>query len=591
MEYETKWVGKYKSPKEYYLSNYDPKYYEFDKFQLEIDPDETMEEVEAYDQDRQQKEIIKCAQSFFYFCHKYIKILHPTKGLIPFVLFKYQCKVIKDYEQNRFCIISKFRQGGLTTVTLLWGLWRCMFKLDQQIMLLSKTDREATDIGMIVDRAVEHFPTWLKPKKDGGKWNDHLKMFNETGGAIKFYSPEAARGKAVTFLIVDEAAFIPEMDKHWKAMWPVLSTGGSCTLISTVNGMGNWYQETYSDAQESRNKFHVIDLDYWEHPDYNDPEWISDQKAQLGEKGFLQEVMRQFLGTGQTYINYQIIMELTEKVKKTEPIRKLFPQYVNLHGRAAQLESEINKGALWIWKEPIPGREYILSADCSDGQGENNDASCFQILDLLTLEQVGEFYSNLASTAIFAQIIYQTGVFYNTALVVIENMGPGGAVLSHLQHQLEYENLYYEKHDKIGIKIGQSNRMLILDTLQSRLCNKSLILNSIRLVDELNTFEYNPNSQKAEARKGKHDDAIMAMAIGLYVKDLMVRNMPVGHDIPAEKIKNSILDEIKRELEINREDFIDEETNLLNDEKDDVLFELSLKLRRKNAALLKEFGW
>ena len=51
------------------------------------------------------------------------------------------------------------------------------------------------------------------------------------------------------------------MEKHWKAMWPILSTGGSCTLVSTVNGLGNWYQETYHDAQEGRNKFHVIDLD------------------------------------------------------------------------------------------------------------------------------------------------------------------------------------------------------------------------------------------------------------------------------------------------------------------------------------------
>ena len=49
-----------------------------------------------------------------------------------------------------------------------------MFQLDQQIMLISKTDREATDIGMMADRACENLPEWLKPKKDS-KWNDHLK--------------------------------------------------------------------------------------------------------------------------------------------------------------------------------------------------------------------------------------------------------------------------------------------------------------------------------------------------------------------------------------------------------------------------------
>ena len=118
------------------------------------------------------------------------------------IIYKYQNKCIQEYESSRFNIISKFRQGGLTTVTLLYGMWRCMFKLDQQIMLLSKTDREATIIGMIVDRAVEYLPEWLKPNKDSGKWNDHLKQFMETGGNMMFYYPEAARGKATSLSLI-----------------------------------------------------------------------------------------------------------------------------------------------------------------------------------------------------------------------------------------------------------------------------------------------------------------------------------------------------------------------------------------------------
>lgn len=281
----SKWRKQYKSLAEYYDKAYNKKYFEFTKYELEIDPDEREEDIEKYDVHRQQQEIIKCANSFAYFCHKYLKILHPVQGLIPFILYKYQREVIRHYEKNRFNIISKFRQGGLTTVTLLWGMWRCMFQLDQQVMLLSKTDREATDIGMIVDRAIEHLPSWLAPQKSQ-KWNDHLKQFTDTGGNMKFYSPEAARGKAVTFLILDEAAFIDGMEDHWKAMWPVLSTGGSCAVVSTVNGFGNWYHQTFVDAKEGRNKFwNIIELDYWAHPQYDDEKWVREQKAQLGEQG------------------------------------------------------------------------------------------------------------------------------------------------------------------------------------------------------------------------------------------------------------------------------------------------------------------
>jgi len=80
----SKWRGKYKTLKEYYQTEYDGTYYEFDRFQLTIDPDETLEEIEAYSKQRQDQETIKCAHSFAYWCHKYVKILHPMRGLVPF---------------------------------------------------------------------------------------------------------------------------------------------------------------------------------------------------------------------------------------------------------------------------------------------------------------------------------------------------------------------------------------------------------------------------------------------------------------------------------------------------------------------------
>jgi hypothetical protein len=602
------WLKTHGSLKEFYESGgifdkktgkyqYDSNYYTFDKYELEIDPSETLDDVESYDVSKQQKEIIKCCNSFPYFCHKFIKILHPMKGLIPFVLFNYQRKVIKDYEANRFNIISKFRQGGLTTVTLLYGLWKCMFQMDQQIMLISKTDREATDSGLIVDRACEHLPTWIKPKKNEGKWNDHLKMFTDTGSAIKFYSPEAARGKSVTFLIIDEAAFIDDMEKHWKSMWPVLSTGGSCTLISTVNGLGNWYEQTYRDAKEGKNKFHVIDLDFWEHPDYNDEEWVAEQKAQLGEKGFLQEILREFLGSGETYFPAKTITELTEQTRNNYPTRKLFAKWANTTGRMAQLESEHLKGAMWVWKEPVEGREYIIGADCAEGQGENNDNSCFEVIDSITSEQVAEFYSNTVVPHEFAQVLNEVGTYYNNALVAVENMGPGGAVLSNLQHTLYYENLYFDTtkvtaSTKPGVKIGQVNRSLFLESLQNKLLNKNMLVNSFRFVTELQTFEYNPATKKAQAQKGKHDDAIMAMCIALYVRDSLNRDMPIGAEPTGESvniIKSQVYEEIKKELEEGMVDsLMEQEIDLLSSGMDTSPL---IDTQRKGENILREFGW
>jgi hypothetical protein len=366
-----------------------------------------------------------------------------------------------------------------------------------------------------------------------------------------------------------------------------------------VNGIGNWYYQTYIEAKEKRNLFNVIDLDYWEHPDYNNPNWASEQKAQLGEKGFLQEVLREFLGSGETYFSSKIVRELTEQTMNNYPSKKLFSKWVNLQGFASTVEREDNKGALWVWKEPVEGRDYIVGADCAEGQAENNDNSCFQVIDQITCEQVAEFYSNTVSPNVFAQILKEVCIYYNNALLVVENMGPGIAVLNTLQNHLFYDNIYFENkkgNPKPGVRMGQVNRPLFLETLQSRLINKSIRINSIRFTNELGTFEYNPSTKKAQAQKGKHDDAIMSMCIALFIRDQIQQDIPMGANIETKqgigKLSNEVYEEIKRELmDGNPEEILEMSNDMMFDDDDYIANTEALKFRRKHNNLMKEFGW
>ncbi len=595
------WKSKHKSLSQYYKSEYDQNYYEFDKYELEIDPDETVDDYNKYSAAQIRLEITKCALSFTYFCTKYVKILHPKKGLIPFILYKYQRIVINEYESHRFNIIRKFRQGGLTTVTEIWALWRCLFKLDQQILFLTKTDLEAVAAGEIVNKAMQNLPDWMHPPS-AGKWNDHHKQFLETGGNIHFGTPERARGRAITYLILDEAAFIPDMDKHWRAMYPTISTGGNVIVVSTVNGLGNWYQETYYNARDGKNDFNRIDLEYTQHPDYHNDKWVREQKAQLGIKGWQQEVLGSFLGSGETYIPANIIGELQQLTNNNFPKRKLFKQWANTTDVEKNKDDEWGgNGAMWTWKEPKDGHDYIFGVDCAEGIGDDGDSSCIQILDMNTLEQVGEFYSNLIPPYLFAKVVNDLGIYYNTALVVVEGNGSGAAVLNNLQYDHLYENLYFDtagkstKITKPGIKTSLVNRPVILESLQHRLMNGTVKINSRRLVDELTTFIYNRQTQKIEATKGHHDDAIMAVSLALYVRDATIRDMPIGMDMPKElqsPLHTSIYEEIKREImEGKAEDVLEFKRDSFLVEEDDMLAGVIINVRRKNNAIIREFGW
>lgn len=561
-------------------------FYDLTKDELNIPIGETVEDLNRFPPEKQIEEVIKCAKNFFYFCHRYVKILHPKFGTIPFVLYKYQRRVIGEYEKNRFNMISKFRQGGLSTVSVLWGLWKCMFQKDQQIYFLSKTDREALVAGDIARKAMDNFPYWMFDATQADI-TKHEKSFKDVGSKICFYTPEAARGKSATYIMIDEAAFIDNMSEHWKAMYPVIAAGGNVEIISTVNGLGNWYEETYHEAQAGKNFFNIIELDYWEHPLYANPEWAEATRVNLGEKGWQQEILRDFLGSGDTYISSNIINQYDRVARSAIPSRTVFSKWKN----ESQQKYDWEDGALWIWKEPMAGHEYIIGVDSAEGVGKDGDNSCFEIIDAISLEQVAEFYSNLVPPNIFAQIINQIGIYYNTATVVVENNAIGGAVLSSLSNDLGYEAVYYENKKsstKLGVKMTPSNRPIFLESLQNRLSNGSVRINSHRLINELKTFIYSPQKKRAEAIKGKHDDAIMALCLALYVRDERIRGLPLNVEYSEETLqltRPKVFEDIKKEI---MDGGVSDWFEIKNNES---IIESQSPSMRKNNEILKEFGW
>lgn len=261
----------------------------------------------------QQEEITRCAADFPYFCEQYVKVYVPNganpapvyvpsganpasaafhtvnSAIVPFDLHSYQTRLYDHLEDNRFTIFSKFRQGGFSTVLAIYGLWKCLFRLDQRILWLAKTDREAVYVcDSIVKRALEYMPDWMKGNVMK-MVSSHEKKFPETDSSMFFGTPEASCGKAISLLIVDEASFIPNMDKHWKAMWPCLSTGGNAVVLSTPNKDTDWFWNTLEDAKLKLNNFSVYQCNWQERPEFNDSKWESEMRNSLGTASWEQE--------------------------------------------------------------------------------------------------------------------------------------------------------------------------------------------------------------------------------------------------------------------------------------------------------------
>lgn len=236
-------------------------------------------------------ELEKCKADFFYFA-QYIKILHPVKGLIPLELFEYQKRYIQHLEDNQYTIATKFRQGGFTTLTDFYLFWKAAFNPDVHCMVYAEREREAWAHSDLLRRMWKELPESVQPKIK--KHNDHRIEF-ENGSAMYFSTPGASKGRRLDYIHIDEAAFHSDLDRHWKAMYPMLMGVGKVIVPSTTNRASGWFHDVYQDAKKGRNSFSVFECSHTEHPDYANEEWVRRMQECLGPIGFKCEVLQEFL--------------------------------------------------------------------------------------------------------------------------------------------------------------------------------------------------------------------------------------------------------------------------------------------------------
>lgn len=477
--------------------------------------------------DEIKEEFLKCKTDAVYFISKYIKVSHPKRGLVNFELYPFQRTIIKEFFTHRFNILRKFRQAGCTTLIAAYSLWLCMFNPYKTVAILSKGEAESTEIIDRIKLMHAELPAWLQPKimED----NKHtFKLENKSVIKSKASGKQSGRSIPGSLLILDEAAFIEHIDTIWAAAYPIISTGGSVIALSTVNGIGNWFHKMYTQAINGENNFNAIDITWKEHPEYfrqsgyehlyelmakyeppvNIDDWEKNTRANLSLKEWLQEYEANFLGTGETYIDGEILRQLKSDVNREYRIK-----YNN---------------RMRVWKDPQPYHEYVLACDPSIGR--ERDYSAFHVIDLYNGEQVAEFYSNRTPINEFAKIIVDEGRLYNTAYVLSERNGIGNNLIYFLQESLEYENLVMDENREIGMQITQKNREVLLADMEHNIRSNKVKINSERLVDELLTFVIDKDTNKIKADTNCHDDLIMAFAMAINTFNKLRENNLIERD-------------------------------------------------------------
>ena len=560
----------------------------------------------------------KCKKDFVYFCENFIKISHPLIGIIPFKLFSYQKKTAKAIQENRFVIIKKPRQTGLSTLTGVYALWLALFNTYKTILIVSRKDKDSIEfLRRNIKIPFQYLPDWFKEVWGDLPTNNEHEIGFKNGSIIRSLTShkDVIRSNASSFTILDEAAFMPDMDEMWSAGYPSMIHGGSCVVISTVGSINNWYWRTWQDTVNSHGIFYPVSIEWhemdWEiskddlvispvkdireckteaekkkYGKYVSP-WLEQQyKALVGSDGdeakFRREILGQFVGTGKSVFSDLILKHYYMNTVKP-PIQKIRTVEYTSHNGLIHEQLDFNED-LWIWRFPlkfdklsqnnITVEKFVVGVDVATGEGI--DYSAIQVIDIINMEQVAEWkgYTRPKFLAYMADFI---GRLYNNALMVVERTGIGFDTVQELYIELGYPHMYLErrknammaytkrKKSLVGFNTTASTKPLLVKTLQDNINEDGYILRSSRLLSELSIFSYLSNNRiGAEPGKGNHDDLVMAMALALYgVKDALL-------DDPRKMMIMSS-NSLKREEEIKENDIvvpkkeIDKKSLLIND--------------------------
>lgn len=507
-------------------------------------------------------EYAKCLSSPTYAIETYLETFDKTQeGFVPFKLFPRQKEIVQAYDDHRFNLITKPRQAGVSTTTAAYmAIKVALADVDnpEAVLIIANKQELAFEFLAKIKDFLSQMPRWVwgndyygsakAEAKDifaNGNSKKEIKLPNGSRVKAVATSKDALRGFTPTYLIMDEAAYIDNGAEVFGAALTALGTGGKATLISTPNGMDALYFKTYDQSRQKKNKFHIIEMKWYEDLRYNkDLRWMKgDEIVAETEFTFLsykrmiddgwkptstwyqdmcmgmnndakmiaQELDVSFIGSGGNVIDEEFI-DIQNKENVKDPLYMTGPDK-----------------DIWIWAEPEEGHQYIMGVDVSRGDGE--DSSTMVILDFTTMEEVLEYQGKIQPD-LLAQLVEQYGEMYKAYTVVDATGGMGVSTILKLL-EFDYKRLHYDSQNGKILSAKQKElsshskdnkipgfhvtnvRLPMVSNLEFKIRTNAVKVRSLRLTSEMKTFVY--KNGKPDHMDGYHDDLLMSLAMCLWV--------------------------------------------------------------------------
>lgn len=539
---------------------------------------------------------------FEYWAATCAKIKDKRSGkIVPFILRRPQLKLLNVLAQELFggipirVIVLKARQWGGSTLVQLFYAWIQIFhRINWNSCIIAHQKDQARNVRAMYTRMAEHHPKAVFPVKfqnfEGSQSNRQLE---ERGAVVSIGSvqnPEALRSDDLKLGHYTEVGLWEDTPKR-KAEDVIQSTVGSIpddpftsvVLESTAKGVGNYFHNTWLNAEKGENGYKPVFVAWFEIDLYY-RRFLSEQEKRNFIRSMTAEEIYYFnlgatLGGLNWYRHKRRTMPSDWRMRCEYPstpaeafatsgrnihnpndIQRMIrqcsdpPYRGELIADAAYGKNAIDaslafvpgeQGTLWLWALPDKTRHvahrYVVSMDIG-GKSDQADWTVIRVIDRYMKllggdeECIGTWRFHMDQDLAIWKAV-QLAEFYNHALFVPE-------FNSIKKHQSEESDYFYTILDEIvgiydniysrddptkiregippryGFHTNKATKEDLVTQMQRRFRDQLYAENDKRALDEAMTYE-----QKADGSYGAvdkyHDDIYMATAIGLKVSSTM----------------------------------------------------------------------
>lgn len=403
-----------------------------------------------------------------------------------------------------------------TTVATIILLHYALFNKAKRIALLANKGDSAREILDRIQLAYENLPSWMQ--SGVVLWNKGTVEFENGSRIIAASSSSSSiRGKSMSFVYIDETAFLEHWDEFYASVFPTLSSGETTKMLltSTPNGLNHFY-EFWKGATDGlpnaagvieKNGFVPIFAPWYRIPGRSE-KWKEGILKSLNYDfdRFRQEYEGEFLGSSNSLLSSTTLKGLLPSA----PIAK--NEYTNQYAL------------------PVKGNTYFIICDVSRGKGL--DYSAFSVIDATTIPyvQVCTYRNNRITPTDYAAVILHIAKLYNEAYILVETNDLGEQVSYILKYECGYDNMLcsesagrsgkklssgFGRNVESGLRTTSSVKRLGCSVLKLLLEQRKLVLHDVATVRELATFAKHGDSFAAEA--GFHDDMVMGLVLFSFI--------------------------------------------------------------------------